>query len=278
MHIAILVSTHKCSVLNPISCVHIAYSFMSPLSSNNEPLNCEHGLKIQKLGICDDMHMMLWFWNFDVKVHKILTFCLWNLATTIIKQWWCCKVVQQWKILDGRKYWKFATYHHEQMQVVTTFLVIQIVDVRCTNNNFHNVKMAITHKKESLWLLNVCIKIKTLKFICNLMLLFKPQNSMVALGFKLHTTIWCCYLVLALGTRFHSVALRSKVSMIVLTLESWKLRIIWITCVACFNLFEVCDLWMHRYSCPLLSFFVALVGCYGPPCASPNFCIKGILG
>jgi hypothetical protein len=52
------------------------------------------------------MHMMLWFWNCDVKVHKILTFCLRNLATTIIKQWWCCKVVQQWKILDGRKYWK----------------------------------------------------------------------------------------------------------------------------------------------------------------------------
>ncbi len=75
------------------------------------------------------------------------------------------------------------------MQVVMTLLVIQIVDGRCTNNNLHNVKMVITHKKVSLWPLNVCIKIQTLKIICNLMLLFKPQNSMVALGFKLHTGI-----------------------------------------------------------------------------------------
>lgn len=131
--------------------------------------------------------------------------------------------------------------------------------------------MAITHKKVSLWLLNVCIKIKTLKFICNLTLLFKLQNSMVALEFKLHTTIWCCYLVLALGTRFHTVALRSKVSMIVLTLESWKLRIIWITCVACFNLFEVCDLWMHRYSCPLLSFFCCTCRLLWPPLCVSQF-------
>jgi hypothetical protein len=48
----------------------------------------------------------------------------------------------------GESIEKFATiYCHEQMQVVTTFLVIQIVDVRCTNNNLHNVKMAITHQK-----------------------------------------------------------------------------------------------------------------------------------
>jgi hypothetical protein len=206
-----------------------------------------------------------------------LTFCLWNLATTIIKQWWCCKVVQQWKTLDGRMYWKFATiYRREQTQVVTTFLVIQIVDVRCTNNNLHNVKMVITHKKVSLWLLNVCINIKTLKFICNLMLLFKPQNSMVALGFKLHTAIWCCYLMLALGTRFHSVALSSKMSMIVLTLESWKLRITWITCVACFNLLEVCDLWMHKYSCWLLSSFCCTCRSLWPPlCLLPIFVSKG---
>jgi hypothetical protein len=151
-------------------------------------------------------------------------------------------------------------------------LVIQIVDVKCTNNNLHNVKMAITHKKVSLWMLNVCIKIKILKFIRNLMLLFKPQNSMVALGFKLHNAIWCCYLVLALGTRFHSVASRSKVSMIVLTLENWKLRIIWITCVVCFNLFEVCDLWMRTIVVGCWVFFLLhLWVVMPPPHASSQF-------